>query len=217
MSYQPPRDQRPKSVQLFTAFLAEGGVQLSESEREARSLADLLESVFDRLDEAILRSLVGKALEQRNLSASDESVLGPWSDIIDGVRGLTITRRERASSNFERLVTIGRSGDLMHAQVFISELYECGQLDRLFIELVGDALSSCERSGQEEFAGLFRYFSEAIARTTRSASTSTSTSASEAFAGADSESEVVEQRELMRAGIRLNVLLKVSLIMASRE
>lgn len=213
MSYQPPRHERSQSVQIFTSFLSEAQVSLSESEQACKSLADLLERVFDRLEETVLRALVSKALEQRNLGECGANVLGPWSEIIDGVRNVTIARRERATGNFERLVAVGRSGDLTQAHMFLSELQARGQLDRLLTELVGDAITSCEKAGQTEYGALFRNFAVCIAQLRRGEMTvSRSANVSAGGGAVDSEGEALEQKELMRAGIRLNVLLKVLML-----
>ena len=85
MSYQPPpsvkakvkvdeglkeeslnssvKDQDSKGILL--SFLLENGVEVSETESDGTT-EQMVENIFDRLSESLLRSLASKALEQRD-------------------------------------------------------------------------------------------------------------------------------------------------------
>ena len=134
---------------------------------------------------------------------------------------MTVARREAASDTFQKLVEIAREGDLKEIQIFIGQLFAAGKLDNLVVELVQDALLNCERSDNLEFAAMFRFLDESIARVQRNlggtsrtqVSYTATASAPKAFTQSSHSvhpdpNDPEEQKELYKAGIRLTLLLK---------
>ena len=208
---------------VFLEFLSDHEIDVGTpiASSSSSSLEQVVEELFDELDERLLRIIAEKALANRD-AIKKEDAFGPWAQIIDAVRETTIKRRERAGAIFERLVNIGKDGDLKQIQIFIGQLFAAGQLDMLLEDLVDDALSSCEKQGNDEYAAMFRYFTECITRAKESmgkgnggkATSTKSIPPKKEQTPAPPQPPPIaidspeEQRELMKAGVRLQLLLK---------
>jgi hypothetical protein len=243
MSYQPPTTKAPiipDAKQILLNFLEKHNICFTNVKTD--KFIDILKSVYDKLDEALLRELVKDAIEYRENLTDTQDALGPWAEIIDAVREITVFSRQRASENLHRLVQLARLDDLAVIKSYIFQLELKGELDSHISEIVNEASGKFEMEGQDEHAAMFRYFSECIGKAkekaaslfqapphalqppllhdekagiTRPEKESLSSSGPELNDKKDKKdnspslSNEEEQKSLMRAGIRLNLLLKV--------
>ena len=130
-----------------------------------------LQDNFDLFSEDILRKLVSAALQVRDENVksdgtqlvSDDKLMGAWGTVIDSVREVTAIRQERAGNVFKQVVAVAQKEGPRSTATIISRFYRAGHIDKLFQELLTEAIGSCLKSNTNpEALEMFQFFQKVI-------------------------------------------------------
>jgi len=142
-----------KAFELLCSFLLqrlsadEDGKRKLRTRDEAGVLSSL-EAFVDANFDLCFNDELLESIAQGEAANKDETLRPVWRLILSAVEKVTLSRRERASSNIQELIAMEMQGvESKKLAMHVTKMFRRGELDTPFMELLHVTLNACDDAG----------------------------------------------------------------------